>query len=133
MPIGNSILVFTQNFGGILFLSLAELIFKHTLSMSMAIYAPNINTQNILDWGATGFRDHVSKDEFPEVLKAYNKAVTTTLYLAVGGVAVACMSSCGMGWKSVKKPKTMEPEVECLRERGIQVNVRKTEIEVSKV
>jgi hypothetical protein len=111
MPIGNSILIFTQNFGGILFLSLAELIFTHTLSTSMAVYAPDISTQDILDWGATGFRDHVSKDEFPGVLRAYNKAVTTTLYLAVGGIAVACVSSCGMGWKSVKKPKILEPEM----------------------
>lgn len=98
-------LVFTQNFGGTIFLSFADLIFQHTLSTSMAKYAPDVNTQDILTCGATGFRDHVSKEDFPGVLMAYDKAITTTFYLAMGAAAMATVGSCGLGWKSVKKPK----------------------------
>lgn len=104
IAIGNSMMVFTQNFGGTVFLSFAELIFSHTLSTSMASDAPGIEVQDILSWGATGFRDHVARDDLPGVLVAYNKATTVTFYLGTAAAAVACIGSSALGWKSVKKP-----------------------------
>jgi len=97
-------LVFTQNFGGTVFLSLAELIFSHTLSSSISTYAPEADAKSILSWGATGFRDHFSKETLPGVLVAYNKAIVASLYLGAGASAVACVCSMALGWKNVKKP-----------------------------
>jgi hypothetical protein len=102
-------LVFMQNFGGTLMLSFAELFFTQALENEMRIYAPKISAADILDWGATGFRDYVSKESLPGVLLAYNEAITTTLYLAVGAMVMAWCLTWGLGWKGVKpKEKTKE-------------------------
>jgi hypothetical protein len=106
-------LVFMQNFGGTLMLSFAELIFTQALKKNMQIYAPKISATDILSWGATGFRDHVPEENLPGVLFAYNKAITTTLYLAVSTVSMAWCFTWGLGWKSVKaKEKAKEAVVE---------------------
>lgn len=98
-------IVFMQNFGGTLILSFGELIFTQVLGNKMRIYAPEINTADIISWGATGFRDHVARDSLYGVLLAYDRAITTTLYLSVGCMAMAWGFTWGLGWKSVKKPK----------------------------
>jgi hypothetical protein len=102
VAVGNSMLVFMQNFGGTLMLSFAELIFTQALKNKMRIYAPDISAEDILAWGATGFRDYVPKKDLPGVLLAYGKAITTTLYLAVGTMVLAWCFTWGLGWKSVK-------------------------------
>lgn len=110
MAIGNSMLVFTQNFGGAVFLSFAELIFSNTLATSMTKYAPSVDTQDILTWGATGFREHISGADFTNVLTAYNEAIVATLYLGTGAAVMAFLVSGALGWKSVKQAKVVGPE-----------------------
>jgi hypothetical protein len=100
--VGNAILVFMQNFGGTLMLSFAELIFTQALKNKMRIYAPDISAEDILVWGATGFRDYVPKMDLPGVLLAYDKAIATTLYLAAGSMVMAWCFTWGLGWKSIK-------------------------------
>jgi hypothetical protein len=95
-------LVFMQNFGGTLMLSFAELIFTQALKKKMGLYAPDISAEDILTWGATGFRDYVPQKYLPGVLLAYDKAITTTLYLASGSMVMAWCFTWGLGWKSVK-------------------------------
>jgi hypothetical protein len=100
--------VFMQNFGGTLMLSFADLIFTQALKNKMRIYAPEISAADILVWGATGFRNYVPKESLPGVLLAYDKAITTTLYLAVGTMAMGWCFTWGLGWKNIKakqKPK----------------------------
>lgn len=109
-------LVFMQNFGGTLMLSFADLIFTRTLEQNLHKYAPKISGAEVLAWGATGFRDHVPKETLPGVLLAYDKAVTTTLYLAVGAMAMAWCFTWGLGWKSVK---SKEKAKEAIAEEGI--------------
>jgi hypothetical protein len=106
-------LVFMQNFGGTLMLSFAELIFTQALEKKMRINAPEISAADILAWGATGFRDYVPKENLPGVLLAYDKAITTTLYLAVGTMVMAWCFTWGLGWKSIKaKEKAKEAVAE---------------------
>jgi hypothetical protein len=104
-------LVFTQNFGGTIFLSFAELVFSHTLATSITQSAPNVSTQDILSWGATGFRQRLSNEDLPGVLTAYNNAIITALYIATGAAVMAFVGSFGLGWKSVKKAKASGPKV----------------------
>jgi hypothetical protein len=98
-------LVFMQNFGGTLMLSFAELIFTQTLKNKMNEYAPEISAADVLVWGATGFRQFVPTKSLPGVLLAYDKAITTTLFLAVGSMIMAWCFTWGLGWKSVKGKK----------------------------
>jgi hypothetical protein len=108
------VLVFTQNFGGTLMLSFAELIFTQSLERKMKIYAPETSAADILAWGATGFRDYVLKEDLPDVLLAYDKAITNTLYLGLGTMVMAWCFTWGLGWKSIKAKK----EKDALAEEG---------------
>lgn len=104
-------LVFMQNFGGTLMLSFAELIFTQALENKMNEYAPEISAADVLAWGATGFREFVPAESLPDVLLAYDKAITTTMYLAVGSMIAAWCFTWGLGWKSVKEKETSKDAV----------------------
>jgi hypothetical protein len=109
-------LVFMQNFGGTLMLAFADLIFTQPLEQKLHKYAPEISGTEVLAWGATGFRDHVPKDTLPGVLLAYDKAITTALYLVVGAMVMSWCFTWGLGWKSVK---AKEMAKEAIAEEGI--------------
>jgi hypothetical protein len=110
--VGMALLIFSQTFGGALFLSFAQLIFSHSLKKGLAEYAPQADAPAIIAAGATSFRSIVSQQELPGVLEAYSKAIDDNFYLSAG-CAVAAFAICWfMGWKklSQKKPKKTEAE-----------------------
>jgi hypothetical protein len=53
--------------------------------------------------GATGFRDVVSRDLIPEILEAYNGALTRTFLVAVGA---ACVGVGGVVWYPLRRRRT---------------------------
>jgi hypothetical protein len=77
----------------------------------MIEYAPDVNNEDILTWEATGFRDNVSKEDFPGVLMAYDKAITTTFYLAMGSGGYGDCGKLCVTLEECKKPKVVEPKV----------------------
>lgn len=101
-----SILVFSQNFGGAIFLALAQLIFSHGLNSGLQEYAPSVSPEVVVNAGATAVRGVVSATDLPAVLKAYMVGVDRVFYLSTGGAGAVFLFSWGMGWKSVKKNKT---------------------------
>lgn len=102
VAVGTSMIVFMQNFGGTLMLSFGELVFIQALKNKILMYAPDVSAADVIIWGATGFRDHVSKKNLPGVLMAYDKAIISTLYLAVGCMVLAFCFTWGLGWKKVQ-------------------------------
>ncbi|KAL4757869.1 MDR family MFS transporter [Aspergillus foveolatus] len=52
-----AILIFSQTFGGSVFLAVASVIFSEGLKSQIPRYAPGVNPQQIIAAGATGFRD----------------------------------------------------------------------------
>jgi hypothetical protein len=107
-----SIIVFAQTFGGAIWLAVASTTFSSSLKTALAKYAPGISPIVVQTAGATGFRDIVSKGSIEGVIKSYNTAVQHTFYIAMGCAAAYVFTSFGMGWKSVKKEKKVEPAVE---------------------
>jgi hypothetical protein len=106
--VGMALLIFSQTFGGALFLSFAELIFSHSLVKGLAEYAPEADASAIITAGATRFRSVVSSQDLPGVLKAYSKAIDDNFYLSAG-CAVAAFAICWfMGWKQLSKKKKPE-------------------------
>jgi hypothetical protein len=78
IPVGTSIVVFCQFFGGALFLALAQMDFSSSLGVSLREYAPGVNETLINSVGATGVRGAVTAEQLPGVLRAYNQAVRNT-------------------------------------------------------
>jgi len=99
--------IFSQTFGGALFLSFDQTIFSTGLRDALAHFSPEVDAQSIIVAGATGFRDVVSAASLPGVLAAYNQALSHVFYLATGCGAAAFFCCWGMGWKSVKKAKVV--------------------------
>ena len=61
--------------------------------------------QRVIDAGATGFRDVVSRSQAEGVASVYCEAVDRVFYMGTGAAGCAFLVAWGMGWKSVKKGK----------------------------
>jgi len=105
-----SLVVFSQSFGGALFLAFAQTTFTNGLKDALPKFAPHVSPQAVIAAGATGIRQAVSKADLEGVLLAYSKALSHVFYLAMGA-ALGCFIFCwGMGWKSIKKAKAERGE-----------------------
>jgi hypothetical protein len=108
VPMGTSVIVFTQILGGALFVSVAQNVFSNQLVANLRTAVPNLNPAIVLETGATSLKDAIPHQYLHGTLIAYNKALTQTWYV---GVALACLSgigAVGMEWKSVKEKKKVD-------------------------
>jgi len=115
IPVGTSIAVFFQFFGGAIFLGIAENIFVSKLTSSLHQYAPTLDAAAIVAAGATGLRKVVALEGGGEAglkggILAYNAAATSTFYLVAAGASVATLCAFGIEWRSVKMTPKVEEE-----------------------
>ncbi len=75
---GTALIVFCQNFGASVFISLGQTTFENALITALAQFAPDVDAALVANAGATGFRQVVSPAAVDEVVAAFNKALTTT-------------------------------------------------------
>ena len=76
IPIGTSIVTFSQYLGNAVVVSLADTVFTTALRSGLSDYAPEVNVQDIIDTGATDMRHHLQGPQLTNVLLAYNQAIT---------------------------------------------------------
>ena len=103
VPTGAVVLIFAQILGGCLWLSVAQNVLTSQLVKDLKDAVPDLNTEIILNAGATGLRDVVGLQYLDVVLEVYNYALTRTFICGVALAAVALIASVGMEWKSIKK------------------------------
>lgn len=78
LSIGTALVVFSQNFGASVFVSLAQTTFENTLRPALQQNAPELDAGLVANLGATTFRQAIPQTSVPHVILAYNKALTTT-------------------------------------------------------
>lgn len=105
IPVGLTLVVFSQTFGGAIFLAFAQTVLNTGLKNYLPKYAPNVNPETVINAGATGFRAVVPQADLPGVALAYNRSVNDIFYLATASAVATFIFCWGMGWKSVKKAK----------------------------
>ncbi|OTB10378.1 hypothetical protein K445DRAFT_70393 [Daldinia sp. EC12] len=105
ISVAMALLMFSQNFGGALFLSFAETIFSNSLKTLIPRYAPSVNPEIIINAGATGFRTIISPAQLANVLVAYSKSVDRIFYMTAGMGVVCFVFLWGIGWKDIRKKK----------------------------
>ncbi|KAI1293911.1 efflux pump [Xylaria venustula] len=115
VPIGMSLIVFSQTFGGSVFLTVANVVFTSELRTALSDLAPHVSADLIISTGATAFRSIVPMEDIPRVSQAYSKAVSAAFYLSAALAVVYLMFSWGMGWLDIRKltphnEKTNDPE-----------------------
>ena len=59
-------------------LAVGQTVFTNILRSSLHNDVPNVDAEQIIAAGASAVRSVVSEAEFPNVLRAYNHAITTT-------------------------------------------------------
>jgi len=78
ISVGTALVVFTQFFGGGIFVALAQTTFTNSLGPALAKFAPNVSAAHVISVGATNLRESVPASELNGVLEAYNQALVHT-------------------------------------------------------
>ena len=105
IPVGTAVIIFTQTFGGALFLSVGQNVFTNNLLTGLLKEAPDFDAEMILRLGAMTLKNAVSERFLPGVLEAYNSALRETFNVSL---VLGCLTGLGamcLEWKSVKGPK----------------------------
>jgi len=110
ISVGMSLVAFCQTFGGAMFLSFAQTGFNTGLNEALHEFAPEVSQQAVAAAGATGFRHLLPAASVPGVVHAYSQAINHVFYIAAGAAVASFVASWGIGWKSIKKAKTVKPE-----------------------
>lgn len=97
-----SILTFTQTLSGAIFLPVAQSVFQNLLSANLRSVLPGDDAALIVESGATGFRKHLTASQLPWALRAYNKAISQTFYVAVAMASASTFGPVFMEWLSLK-------------------------------
>ncbi|KAI4218228.1 MAG: hypothetical protein L6R36_009065, partial [Xanthoria steineri] len=102
LSVGTALVVFGQNFGAAVFISLGQTVFENGLLPALRDLAPELDARQVVGLGATDFRSVVPEDSVPRVVAAYNRALTRNFYLSVGTSCAAFVLAWGLGWKNLK-------------------------------
>ncbi|CAK7265194.1 hypothetical protein SEPCBS57363_001456 [Sporothrix epigloea] len=97
------LLSFGQNFGGALWLTVANAVFENTLKKQLRQNAPKVDPGVVLAAGATAFRKVVPTTSVPGVILSYAKSVDRVFYMALGLTLASLVSSFGLGWVDIRK------------------------------
>jgi hypothetical protein len=105
IPVGTALIMFTQTFGGALFVSVAQNVFTNRLTTGLIQEAKGFDPSMVLRLGATTLKNAVPAEFLPGVLVAYNKALTETWYVSVAMACLTLIGAVSLEWKSVKGKK----------------------------
>lgn len=110
IPIGTSVVMFLQTLGGTIFVSIGNSIFTNSLVSSLERNVPSVNPATITAAGASDIKSIVSAEDLPQVLAAYNHALTQAFLAAASMAALSIFGSILAPWMSVKKNYTKVDE-----------------------
>jgi MFS family permease len=103
VSIGLSIILFAEQFGAALFVSAAQNVFQTRLKGNLQMAVPSMNATSIDSVGLNDLRTLVAPGDMGNVLKAVDKSVAQTWYMAVGLSCLTVVGSATMEWRSVKE------------------------------
>jgi len=110
LSVAMSIIMFAQSFGSALFVAFGETILSTGIKNALPKFAPSVNVQQVIEAGATHFREIIKKEDIPGVAWAYSEAINHVFYLVTAAGVMVFVSSLGMGWKNIKEAKVVQPE-----------------------
>ncbi|MCJ1423859.1 hypothetical protein MMC29_001744 [Sticta canariensis] len=110
-PTGISLVFFGQSLGGTISVAIGQNVLDNKLISGFSSF-PGINAHEIINAGATGLRGLFDGQQLSEVLVVYNSGIVTVFYSAVGFACATVLGALAMEWKSVKKGKAEEKDVE---------------------
>lgn len=104
VPMGVAIVLFAQQLGGAIFVSVGQTILSGALVQKLS-YLPGLDPQAIVRTGATDLRKMLPPGDSQIVLDAYNYACTRIFWAALALAFAQLISACCVEWRSIKKQK----------------------------
>jgi hypothetical protein len=118
VPLGLALMFFMQQLGGSVSLAVSQNIFSSRLVESQSGIA-SLDTEAIVNTGATALRIVVPFDQFKTVIHAYSHALTGVFILTAALSACMIPGSLAVEWKRIKgknetkgRPKSPDTEFE---------------------
>ena len=105
VPLGMALMFFMQQLGGSVFLSVGQNIFSRELVASLSGIA-GLDTDAIINTGATALRSVVPPSELVTVINAYSHSLTRVFILAAALSACMIVGALMLEWKSIKADKS---------------------------
>ena len=102
IPTAMSLVMFSQMFGGSLFLSFADTTFTNRLRSLLVIEAPQVSADTVVDAGVYSLRSAVPEQYLGSVLRAYSQSTDSVFYLCVGLAVTSFFLAWGMGWIDIR-------------------------------
>ncbi|KAF2642118.1 MFS general substrate transporter [Massarina eburnea CBS 473.64] len=96
VPIGASLIVFTQSLGGAMFVSVGETVLTNRLVKELAKNAPTIHPSEVLETGASRLQTTLNEDVLPAIVLSYNDALSKVFVVATVMAAftvIGCMGA----------------------------------------
>ncbi|KAK0624576.1 major facilitator superfamily domain-containing protein [Bombardia bombarda] len=106
-PVASALVVFSQNLGGAVFLSIAEVIFSNRLRHFLSEYAPSADAAALVRAGASAadIKAAVPAELLPAVKLAYSNTFDQVMYLGTGAAGGAFLVAWGMAWVRINTQK----------------------------
>lgn len=101
--LGLAVVLFGQDFGPSVFVSVAQTIFTNRLSTNLGRLAPNLDVSRIESMGLTDLKKSFHPHQLSEVIAGFHESLSQTWYLAVGLTCFSLVGSLATEWRSVKK------------------------------
>lgn len=108
ISIGISLMFFSQQLGGAIFVAIGQNIFASRLASGLSDI-PGLAPDTIINAGATDLKNIVAPQFLENVISVYNYALTKTYDVGVALSCIMIIGALGMEWKSIKKNKQPGP------------------------
>ena len=108
-PTGIALIMFCQQLGGAVFVSIGQNIFANELIKGLRPIS-GINPAAVVDTGATEIRNVVNANRLGSVLSAYNGALTKTFTAALVMACLSIIGAVSMKWVNIKATKQGPPK-----------------------
>ncbi|KAK0935074.1 hypothetical protein LTR29_013394 [Friedmanniomyces endolithicus] len=102
VPIGVSLMMFWQNLGGAIFVSVGQNVFESRLVSELVHHDIGLSPAQIVNTGATELRSVVPAEKLGELLGIYNDAVRQVFVVGTILACLAALGAVGLEWRSVK-------------------------------
>ena len=107
VPTGTSIMFFGQTLGGAVSIAIAENVFKNKLVEGVSGVA-SMNPRTIVNVGATAIRELNPPQFLPQVLSAYNYALTKAFTVSLAIACASILGSASLEWRSIREGQQRE-------------------------
>lgn len=108
-PIATTLMSFSMMLGGAIWAAVAQNIFANVLTHNLVSSVPNVSPDLVRLTGATELKNVIDPQFLPQVLVAYNNALTKTWDLAVALAVVAIVGVAAIDWRISVKGKEISP------------------------